>query len=465
MTPTAAPIQQKEPLAAETGRSVSTSKRAKDPFSQIFDQKMAKVAAPGSEDSASTDDKTVLREKRRRDEPAVADDPSGENMILPQLVATCTVPLPDITSIKTDGDFSGSCGSSDFADGKNEGLNQATGAVAGKASEVAQPALPEKTGVAVEKAVVELEKSSVENLLEPIPFETKKELPPLQKSKEELAIQEPAANSEVGEGSKPEWMIETNHKGGGDGAGREGAFHRPGSDGMEAAKLTGDMRFWSDKGLENTIEPAFPAGHGHSAPEQIQRAQLESVALRVGSVDPSNIVSTGTVQGVGGGEGHVDSSAAATLPRELQPILEEMWETVTNFQVRNASRLVVQIRPDDATRLKLVVQQNKGRVEIQAEVQRGDSQTLSDGWSQLQSSLAEKGVVLRSLEVSQIFQPTTNELANQMADQSGRQGSWARESEPEHLDWEDRIPSRPVTIPVGRFQPAPSLAGAWERWA
>ncbi|MSR66493.1 MAG: hypothetical protein EXS24_03865, partial [Pedosphaera sp.] len=260
MTPTAAPIQQKEPLAAETGRSVSTSKRAKDPFSQIFDQKMAKVAAPESEDSASTDDKTVLREKRRRDEPAVADDPSGENMILPQLVAKCTVPLPDITSIKTDGDFSGSCGSSDFVDGKNEALNQATGAVAGKASEMAQPALPEKTGVevektnvAVEKAVVELEKSSAENLLEPIPFATKKELPPLQKSKEELAIQdelekssaenllepipfatkkelpplqkskeelaiqEPAANSEVGEGSKPEWMIETNHKGGGDG--------------------------------------------------------------------------------------------------------------------------------------------------------------------------------------------------------------------------------------------------------
>ena len=520
MTPTsAAPVQSKAPPAsAEDRRSVSTAKRAKDPFSQIFDQKMSQKVEKESEGSELKDDKVISREARPKGESTDVSDQAGENGVSSQMAMMLAAQLPETGLIKINSDSLGLRGSSDFEEGKAEESSTAASEVAEVKPEIVAPVkaeasrvtgeLPAKEskvanlGIAGElpakeskvaklgtseslKAIkpqeprlqvgqpallemtdeLEMPDSTVKPI-EPGQFLVKKEMSaPLLVSKEELVTQELAADSATGEGSKPNWMLESQQGGEGAMPGREEGSNRLGGDGMEAAKSVGDMKFWSDKGLENTIEPAFPADHGHSIPEQAQRGQVEPVALRVGSIEPSNVVAPGTVQGVSHGESHVESNATTTLPRELQPVLEEMWETVTNFQIRSATRMVVQIRPDDATRLKLVVQQNKGRVEIQAEIQRGDSQVMSAGWTELQATLAEKGVVLRPLEVSQIFQSTANDPANLLMNDSGRKGGSANESEPEHLDWEDRTATRPATIPTGRFQPTPALSGVWERWA
>ena len=504
MTPTsAAPVQSKAPPAsAEDRRSVSTAKRAKDPFSQIFDQKMSQKVEKESEGSELKDDKVISREARPKGESTDVSDRAGENGVSSQMAMMLAAQLPEIGLIKINSDSLGLRAGSDFEEVKAEESSTATSEVAEVNPEIVAPVKAEASRVTGELPARESEVAKLgtsESLkaikpqeprlqvgqpalfamtdelvmpdstvkpIEPGQFLLKKEMSaPLLDSNEELVTQELGADSATGEGSKPNWMLESQQGGEGAMPGREESSNRLGGDGMEAAKSVGDMKFWSDKGLENTIEPAFPADHGHSIPEQAQRAQVEPVALRVGSIEPSNVVAPGTVQGVSHGESHVESNATTTLPRELQPVLEEMWETVTNFQIRSATRMVVQIRPDDATRLKLVVQQNKGRVEIQAEIQRGDSQVMSAGWTELQATLAEKGVVLRPLEVSQIFQSTANDPANLLMNDSGRKGGSANESEPEHLDWEDRTATRPVTIPTGRFQPTPALSGVWERWA
>ncbi len=154
----------------------------------------------------------------------------------------------------------------------------------------------------------------------------------------------------------------------------------------------------------------------------------------------------------------IDSAAAATVTNLRNGPLERIGELVALSTVRlsdsgNSSMQVV-IKPDAGTQLSLELRQHGGSVEVQAVLQQGDFNHLSQQWPDLQQRLEQRGIRLAPLsdEGGSANNPGGHETFQQQPNQTTEMG-------PEITL---------VEAPAGMFTPETAQTPAhrgWETWA
>jgi predicted dithiol-disulfide oxidoreductase (DUF899 family) len=78
-------------------------------------------------------------------------------------------------------------------------------------------------------------------------------------------------------------------------------------------------------------------------------------------------------------------------------VYREIMSAVEAFRGMNNARWAMTIEPFDSLRIQLDLRMTDSRLVVQARLDRGSQALLSSGWSELQASLAEKDVDLKSL--------------------------------------------------------------------
>lgn len=149
------------------------------------------------------------------------------------------------------------------------------------------------------------------------------------------------------------------------------------------------------------------------------------------------------------GLGH---DSAETLPalepaRDLAPVIQEQ---AIHLRRAGLESMEVVLKPDRGTELHLQLTQHAGQIEVHIRCDRGDLNTLGNGWAKLQESLAQQGIRLAPLEGGAMLSG---------GGQSGRQQGSPHQPQA-GLDW--LIPA-PVIPPVSRSLSANSLNAAPRR--
>ena len=78
-------------------------------------------------------------------------------------------------------------------------------------------------------------------------------------------------------------------------------------------------------------------------------------------------------------------------------VYRQVMSAVETFRGMNTSRWAMTIEPFHNLRIQLDLRMSDSRLVVQAKLERGSQAVLGNGWSELQASLAEKDVDLRSL--------------------------------------------------------------------
>lgn len=171
------------------------------------------------------------------------------------------------------------------------------------------------------------------------------------------------------------------------------------------------------------------------------------------------------------------ASAMETAPRAgvISKLTEDVWAAVNEFKVKGGDRVEVQLQPDAQTRLRLEISHERGVVEVRARLEGGDLMALTSGWSNLQDSMADRGVMLRQLEseLPPRQQPGQSQTQSSF-DAEARREAFAQARQQRLLVEEEAAaprvlrPSATSVAPAKVSPPAdvrPSDRRGWESWA
>lgn len=171
------------------------------------------------------------------------------------------------------------------------------------------------------------------------------------------------------------------------------------------------------------------------------------------------------------------ASAMVAVPSAgmISKLTEDVWAAVNEFKVKGGDRVEVQLQTDAQTRLRLEIWHERGAVEVRARLEGGDLMALTSGWSDLQNSMADRGVTLRQLEseLPQRQQPGQSQ-AQLSFDAEARRDAFAQARQRRLLAEEGAAPLRalrpviPAVAAVKAGTPSAVRAGdrrGWESWA
>jgi len=155
-------------------------------------------------------------------------------------------------------------------------------------------------------------------------------------------------------------------------------------------------------------------------------------------------------------------SAAARAVRVMEVWQGRVSEAILEFRRMGTQAMQLVLRPDGETEVRLQFQLRDGRVDVQAQLQRGEFQQVTAHWAQLQQLLAQQGVRLGELE-PQPGRPQTSAESEQFQ-------SPEREPPPREAGGSEML-GRPSRLgSAGRavinHQPTGAVLNrSWETWA
>jgi hypothetical protein len=202
-------------------------------------------------------------------------------------------------------------------------------------------------------------------------------------------------------------------------------------------------------GQTEKVLPGSVASASRPNPSSLSSSQTVQVAAAANPATPdnANTVSSGPVE-----------AAAVTLNDDLRTrTLERTQDLVTLNATRlsdtgNNSMQVV-IKPDAGTQLSLELRQQGGTIQVQAVLQQGDFNHLSQQWPELQQRLDQRGIQLA---------PLTDD--GTPANSSGSETFQEKQNQSTNVVPELTL----VEAPTGLFTSEPMSTSAhqgWETWA
>jgi hypothetical protein len=156
-------------------------------------------------------------------------------------------------------------------------------------------------------------------------------------------------------------------------------------------------------------------------------------------------------------------SADAASPSSLERLHLQIANGAMELRAARAGSMSVVIRPDAHTEMVLHLKLQNGLVNVEAQMQRGDSASLHSHWGQLQQTLSHQGIRLNSLvDPERASHPSPGSFSGNSPDQE----------RPAPPSQDERQPAAPRTGLSSRPAPAPvaaattsSARGLWESWA
>ena len=155
-----------------------------------------------------------------------------------------------------------------------------------------------------------------------------------------------------------------------------------------------------------------------------QHSALPSNASDSRTVDSQAVISSLAL-------GKTESAQLAEVPetpqlpqaRSLSRLADQLSGEVVLMQRLRSGVMTAVLKPDAHSELRVDLRRREGRLEIRATMERGDSQAISEGWSELQQQLRAQGVHLLPLERPSSPPPPSRDSADSAGERSANSGS------------------------------------------
>ena len=183
--------------------------------------------------------------------------------------------------------------------------------------------------------------------------------------------------------------------------------NKVGSGGMEAAFLGSEMKLANKLEFSNDAQRQnMPPGESFVSNGAKSHVSMAGEMLEAGRSDLSHIKDIAARNDLANRLNQMEidlqsvqskSNQAKGQPVARAIVYREIMSAVETFRGMNSARWAMTIEPFDSLRIKLDLRMLDSQLVVQARLDRGSQVLLSGGWSELQASLAEKDVDLKSL--------------------------------------------------------------------
>jgi len=198
--------------------------------------------------------------------------------------------------------------------------------------------------------------------------------------------------------------------------------------GMEDAFLKLDMNL--ARRMEQTGNPRqnMPYGGLAVSREVGNHASVAAEMIEAGRSDLSHIkdvtVRNDFANRLNQADVELQSLQAKSTQSKGQPsvnaiVYRQVMSAVETFRGMTTSRWAMTIEPSNDLRIQLDLRMSDSQLVVQAKLERGAQAVLGSGWSELQASLAEKDVDLRSLTTANPKEGHSNMFEGKKERQSG----------------------------------------------
>ena len=181
---------------------------------------------------------------------------------------------------------------------------------------------------------------------------------------------------------------------------------RPKAGGMEDAFLKPDMNLAQKMEQPGSPRQNLPNGGAFASKEVRNHASVAAEMLEAGRSDLSHIRDFTVRNDFANRLNQVEVDLQSLQPKSNQEkgqataraiVYREVMSAVETFRGMNTSRWAMTIEPFNNLRIQLDLRMSDSQLVVQAKLERGSQAVLGNGWSELQASLAEKDVDLKSL--------------------------------------------------------------------
>ncbi|MGY8771691.1 MAG: hypothetical protein ACKVH8_25010, partial [Pirellulales bacterium] len=182
---------------------------------------------------------------------------------------------------------------------------------------------------------------------------------------------------------------------------------KSGSGGIEAAFLKSEMNLTGKTELSNDVpRQNLPLGESFVSDGAKSHASIAAEMLEAGRSDLSHIKDVAVRNDLANRLNQMEVDLQTIQTKSNQPkgqaaaraiVYREIMSAVEAFRGMNNARWAMTIEPFDSLRIQLDLRMTDSQLVVQARLDRGSQTLLSSGWSELQASLAEKDVDLKSL--------------------------------------------------------------------
>ncbi len=179
------------------------------------------------------------------------------------------------------------------------------------------------------------------------------------------------------------------------------------SGGIEAAFLKSEMNLTGKTELSNDVlRQNLPLGESFVSDGAKSHASIAAEMLEAGRSDLSHIKDVAVRNDLANRLNQMEVDLQTVQTKSNQPkgqaaaraiVYREIMSAVEAFRGMNNARWAMTIEPFDSLRIQLDLRMTNSQLVVQARLDRGSQALLSSGWSELQASLAEKDVDLKSL--------------------------------------------------------------------
>ena len=177
------------------------------------------------------------------------------------------------------------------------------------------------------------------------------------------------------------------------------------------------------------FQPSAPEGALQKRDSGLSEKGSQHSALPSNASDSRTVDSQAVISSLALGK--TESAELAEVPetpqvpqaRSLSRLADQLSGEVVLMQRLRSGVMTAVLKPDAHSELRVDLRRREGRLEIRATMERGDSQAISEGWSELQQQLRAQGVHLLPLERPSSPPPTSRDSADSAGERSANSGS------------------------------------------
>jgi hypothetical protein len=176
------------------------------------------------------------------------------------------------------------------------------------------------------------------------------------------------------------------------------------------------------------FQPSAPEGALQKRDSGLSEKGSQHSALPFNASDSRTVDSQAVISSLALGK--TESAQLAEVPetpqlpqaRSISRLADQLSGEVVLMQRLRSGVMTAVLKPDAHSELRVDLRRREGRLEIRATMERGDSQAISEGWSELQQQLRAQGVHLLPLERPSSPPPTSRDSADSAGERSANSG-------------------------------------------
>ena len=177
------------------------------------------------------------------------------------------------------------------------------------------------------------------------------------------------------------------------------------------------------------FQPSAPEGALQKRDSGLSEKGSQHSALPFNASDSRTVDSQAVISSLALGK--TESAQLAEVPetpqlpqaRSISRLADQLSGEVVLMQRLRSGVMTAVLKPDAHSELRVDLRRREGRLEIRATMERGDSQAISEGWSELQQQLRAQGVHLLPLERPSSPPSTSRDSADSAGERSANSGS------------------------------------------